>query len=85
MQTFYGRQQPSSSPAATRPADLMRRRPERVTFTMPWALRQRLQHRADEEGRSLSGLIAYILEGVMPRATRRESDAPVHHAAHGNA
>jgi hypothetical protein len=40
----------------------MRRRPERVTFTMPWALRQRLQHRADEEGRSLSGLIAYLLE-----------------------
>jgi hypothetical protein len=40
----------------------MRRRPERVTFTMPWALRQRLQQRADEEGRSLSGLIAYILE-----------------------
>jgi len=29
---------------------------------MPWMLRQRLERRADEEGRSLSGLIAYILE-----------------------
>ena len=54
--------QPYGAAIPVRPADLMRRRPERVTFTMPWALRQRLQQRADEEGRSLSGLIAYILE-----------------------
>jgi hypothetical protein len=62
MPAFYSAPTGLSSPAATRPVDLLRRRPERVTFTMPWALRQRLQQRADEEGRSLSGLIAYILE-----------------------
>ena len=40
----------------------MRRRPERVTFTMPWVLRQRLQERADRNGRPLSNLIAHLLE-----------------------
>ena len=45
-----------------RPADLLRRSPQRITFTAHWQLHQRLQQRADEEGRSLSGLIAYILE-----------------------
>jgi hypothetical protein len=29
---------------------------------MPWVLRQRLERRADEEGRSLSNLIAHLLE-----------------------
>jgi hypothetical protein len=51
-----------SSPAATRPAELLRRRPQRITFTANWQLQQRLQQLADEQGRSLSGLIAYILE-----------------------
>jgi hypothetical protein len=60
MTTFYGRQQPSSAPVAR--IDLLQRRPQRVTITMLWMLRQRLERRADEEGRSLSGLIAYILE-----------------------
>ena len=49
-----------SSPAA--PLALLQRKPERVTSTLNWHLHQRLQQRADEEGRSLSGLIAYILE-----------------------
>ena len=48
--------------ASTRPVDLLRRRPQRITFTAPWALQQRLQQRADEEGRSLSNLIAHLLE-----------------------
>ena len=43
-------------------SELLRRKPERVTITIHWALRQKLQARADEDGRSLSGLIAYILE-----------------------
>lgn len=60
MTTFYGRQPVPSSPAAR--IDLLQRRPQRVTITMPWVLRQRLERRADEEGRSLSGLIAYLLE-----------------------
>jgi hypothetical protein len=62
MSAFYSAPNGLSSPAATRPGDLLRRRPQRVTITMPWMLRQRLERRADEEGRSLSGLIAYILE-----------------------
>jgi len=62
MNAVYSAQQGLSSPAATRPAELLRRRPERVTCTLPWVLRQRLEQRALEEGRSLSGLIAYILE-----------------------
>lgn len=62
MPAFYSAPTGLSSPAATRPADLLRRRPQRVTITVPWVLRQRLERRADEEGRSLSGLIAYILE-----------------------
>ena len=41
---------------------LLQRKPQRVTSTLNWHLHQRLQQRADEEGRSLSGLIAYILE-----------------------
>ncbi|MCP9832433.1 hypothetical protein KBZ14_12390 [Synechococcus sp. HJ21-Hayes] len=40
----------------------MQRRPQRVTTTMSWQLHQKLQRRADEEGRSLSNLIAHLLE-----------------------
>ena len=42
--------------------DLLRRRPQRITFTAPWQLAQQLQERADFEGRSLSNLIAHLLE-----------------------
>jgi hypothetical protein len=42
--------------------DLLRRRPQRVTTTLNWALHQHLQERADFEGRSLSNLIAHLLE-----------------------
>lgn len=38
------------------------RKPQRVTVTLPWMLRNRLQRRADEEGRSLSNLISHVLE-----------------------
>ncbi len=41
---------------------LLQRRPQRVTTTINWALHQRLQGLADEQGRSLSGLIAFVLE-----------------------
>jgi len=43
-------------------AELMRRRPQRITSTLPWHLAQRLQQRADMEGRSVSNLIAHLLE-----------------------
>ena len=44
--------------------DLLRRRPLRVTATLPWHLVQHLQERADYEGRSLSNLIAHMLEAA---------------------
>jgi hypothetical protein len=44
--------------------DLLRRRPQRVTATLPWHLVQHLQERADFEGRSLSNLIAHLLEAA---------------------
>jgi macrodomain Ter protein organizer (MatP/YcbG family) len=55
MNTFYGRQPMPSAIA-------LLRKPQRVTITLNWALRQRLQARADEEGRSLSNLLAHLLE-----------------------
>ncbi len=58
MNAFYSAPQGLSSPA-----ELLRRKPERVTITIHWALRQKLQARADEEGRSLSNLLAHLLEG----------------------
>ena len=60
MPSFYPVPTGTSAPAAR--MQMLQRRPQRVTATMSWQLHQRLQQRADEEGRSLSGLIAYILE-----------------------
>jgi hypothetical protein len=42
--------------------DLLRRRPVRVTATISWGLHQKLLQRADLEGRSLSNLMAHLLE-----------------------
>ena len=56
------------SPLASAPAklphgaDLLLRKPQRVTATLSWQLHQRLQERADYEGRSLSNLCAHLLE-----------------------
>lgn len=60
MTSFYARPTQPSSPAAS--LDLLRRRPQRITFTAHWQLHQRLQQRADQEGRSLSNLISHLLE-----------------------
>lgn len=61
MTSFYRR--PAGPSALQQPAaDLLRRRPTRATVTLSWILHQRLQRRADEEGRSLSNLIAHLLE-----------------------
>ena len=62
MSAFYSAQTGLSSPASQRPGDLLRRRPQRITFTAHWQLHQRLQERADQEGRSLSNLIGHLLE-----------------------
>ena len=32
---------------------------------VPWAVKDQLQRRADEEGRSLSGLLAFLLERAL--------------------
>jgi len=45
-------------------SELLRRKPQRVTATLPWHLVQNLQQRADFEGRSLSNLIAHLLEAA---------------------
>jgi hypothetical protein len=61
MTTFYGRQALLSS--LPQPAlNLLSRKPTRITFTAHWELQQRLQRRADAEGRSLSNLISFLLE-----------------------
>ena len=52
--------------APVRASDVMRRTPQRVCPTLPWHLHQRLQDRADHEGRSLSNLIAHLLEVASP-------------------
>ena len=43
-------------------SELMRRHPVRISATIPWGLHQRLQDQADLDGRSLSNLIAHLLE-----------------------
>jgi predicted HicB family RNase H-like nuclease len=48
--------------AAASAAELMRRSPQRVTTTINWHLHQRLQAQADQQGRSLSNWISYLLE-----------------------
>jgi hypothetical protein len=60
MNALYGRQTSPSSTAAS--MDLLSRKPTRITFTACWQLHHTLQQRADQEGRSLSNLIAHLLE-----------------------
>lgn len=38
--------------------------PSRISITIPHALHQQLLHRSDLEGRSLSNLCAFLLEGA---------------------
>ena len=57
--------QPQRGSAAAVPAsELMRRHPVRISATLNWQLHQRLQDRADLEGRSLSNLVSYLLEAA---------------------
>ena len=54
-------------PSTTCGLHRLQRRPRRVTATMPAALHEQLLRRSDEEGRSLSNLIAYLLELALER------------------
>ncbi len=57
--------QPQRAASGAVPAsELLRRKPQRVTATLPWHLVHRLEERAAYEGRSLSNLIAFLLEGA---------------------
>lgn len=61
MTSFY--RPLSGSAARMQPAaNLLQRKPQRMTITVSWALLDRLQQRADVEGRSLSNLAAHLLE-----------------------
>ena len=64
MNSFKRASAPMEAPV--RASDVMRRTPQRVCATLPWHLHQRLQDRADHEGRSLSNLIAHLLEVASP-------------------
>ena len=50
--------------ASVPPAELARRKPQRISSTVPWHVLQRLEERASYEGRSLSNLIAHLLEAA---------------------
>jgi hypothetical protein len=54
--------QPSNQQGLSPFTTPLTRKPSRVTVTIPWSLRQTLEQRSDKEGRSLSNLIAYLLE-----------------------
>lgn len=54
-----------ASPSFAKAATVLQRTPERITCTVPWAVKTQLQRRADEEGRSLSGLLAFLLERAL--------------------
>jgi hypothetical protein len=65
MSSFSRQSVGAAGRTAVSAAELLRRRPQRVTVTIHWRLREHLQSRADEEGRSLSNLMAYLLEQAL--------------------
>jgi hypothetical protein len=62
--TSFSRQ-PSNQQGLSRFTTPLTRKPSRVTVTIPWSLRQTLDKQSDKEGRSLSNLIAYLLESSL--------------------
>ena len=55
-------QVPVAAALSANPAELAKRRPQRVTITLPWSTLDRLVQRSGYEGRSLSNLCAHLLE-----------------------
>jgi len=47
--------------------DRLKRCPRRVSVTLSATVHQQLIYRADDEGRSLSNLIAFLLESALGR------------------
>lgn len=60
MNRSYTFQSKQSQPASG--ISVMQRSSQRLTTTVSWVVCQRLQQRADEEGRSVSNLMAHLLE-----------------------
>ena len=61
--------QPQRAAGVAVPAsEFARRKPSRgrISATLPWHLVQRLEERAAYDGRSMSNLIAYLLEQGCP-------------------
>ncbi len=64
---MYSSSQPQRAAGSAVPAsELMRRYPQRISTTVNWGLHQRLQDQADRDGRSLSNLVAHLLELGCP-------------------
>jgi hypothetical protein len=59
--TPFSQSQRAAGPAVPA-SELARRKPSRISATLPWHLVHRLEERAAYEGRSLSNLIAHLLE-----------------------
>lgn len=70
MNGFSRRPMGAAERPAVSAAELLRRRPSRVTITVHWQLREHLQTRADLEGRSLSNLLAFLLEQACAEAEK---------------
>jgi len=71
---------PGSVSSSLQPVQPAFRSPRRVTITLPYATFTDLQQRADDEGRSLSNLAAFLLETSLrpakPNAPGGEGGAP---------
>jgi hypothetical protein len=63
MSPFSQGQLPPSLAASAK--ELMKRTPRRISATFNWQTAQRLQERADLEGRSVSNLVAFLVENAM--------------------
>jgi hypothetical protein len=62
--TAFSQPHQGASDAARR-IELASRKPQRISATISWSLRQRLEERASYEGRSTSNLISHLLEAAV--------------------
>lgn len=62
MISTFSQTRPGAGTIAVPAFELARRSPQRITATLPWALHCQLRDRADIEVRSLSNLVAHLLE-----------------------
>ena len=65
LMTLFSQTRPGAGSIGLSAIDLARRSPQRITATLPWHLHCQLRERADYEGRSLSNLIANLLEASI--------------------